>query len=145
MSFSETIRTTVDLYKTIKNRRETEKVLETKFYAISSGVVGVTIGVLVGIVAIVVQMGFPDFENSTLFSVVMCLFLVALLALDIWLIYPLLLDKSIEIMQKVMNTLITLILSVAGFFFGVYGIFIILVLAILYIILKIALPIMFKK
>lgn len=145
MEYSELIKNTVDLYKTIKSRRETEKVLDTQFYAISSGVIGVTIGVLVGIVALIFQMAFPAHEDSTLLSVVMCLFLVALLAFDVWLIYPLILDKSVEIMQKVMDTFIVLILTAAGFFLGVYGFIFILALAICYIILKIALPIMFKR
>lgn len=139
------ISTMTDLYKTIKNRRLTEKVLETRFYAISSATTGITSGVVVGIAVIIIQMGFPELEQGPLLSVLFSSFCAALLAFDVWLTYPMILDKSTEIMQKVITTFITLVLTIAGFFLGVYGFILILLITVVYWIVKIAFPLMFKR
>ena len=48
-------------------------------------------------------------------------------------------------MDKVINTLVVLIVCAAAFFLGVYGLIFIIVIAICYLVLKIAVPLMFKK
>lgn len=145
MKITEIAKRTVELFKSIKYRRETERILDTQFYAVSSGVVGLATGVVVGILAVIWQMVFPASTDSVVFSIIALAFLIALLVFAIWMIYPLVLDVSTPIMDKVINTLVVLIVCAAAFFLGVYGLIFIIVIAICYLVLKIAVPLMFKK
>lgn len=145
MSISEFFKNAVDAFKTIKYRRETEKVLETKFYALSSGLVGTTLGLIVGIIVLVIQLGFPAFDDSVYMSVLIGAALLALLAFAVWLIYPIVLDKPTPIMEKLITVSIVLILSIAGFLLGIYGLFIVLAAVICYFFIRILLPMLFKN
>lgn len=145
MKLIELANTTVETFKTIKERRETERIFETKFYAISSALIGITVGIAIGIVVALIQICFPSLQDDTLMSVIIGASLLALFAFDVWLTYPIILDKSIAIMEKVMDGFVTLLLSFACFLLGVYGLIIVLILAICYIIFRIALPLMFEK
>ena len=145
MSITEMYESVLEAFKTIKTRRETEQVLETKFYALSSAYVGVTAGVIMGIIVMVFQSASHEVEDNNLMSILLLIGFLALLAFAVWLVYPKMIDKSTPIMDKVMTASITLIICIAGLFAGVYGVFIILAIAICYVMIKILVPMMFKR
>ena len=137
MTIIEFLKNLTETFKTLKSRRETEKIFEIKFYAFFSALVGITFGVIIGLAVIIIQFGFPSFEDSALMSVIVGLSTLALLAFDVWLVYPLVIEKAIPIMEKVFAVAVTLILTIACLLLGIYGVFIVLALAIVYFILKV--------
>ena len=145
MSITELFNSLVENFKNIKELRETHKILETKFYAISSALVGVTSGAAFGVLITILQSAVSSSESKVLISVFSFVGLLGLLAFDIWLIYPLELDKATTISDKIITALITLIITCAGFLLGIYGALIILVLAVCYFCFKILVPFMFKR
>ena len=145
MAIIEFFKNLTETFKTIKYRRETEKIFETKFYAFSSAVTGITSGVVIGIAVLIIQLAFPELQDGALLPIVLSAFGIALLAFDVWMVYPLVLDKSIQIMEKLISTFVTLIVTIAGFLLGVYGVLLVIVIAVIYLILKVVLPTMFKR
>lgn len=133
----------VKWFKLIKQRRETEQILEKKEYAIFSGVVGLTLGVLMGILVMLVQL-FMKVDEENILSVILTVMVAALIAYSVWMTFPLLANKSFEIMNKATVFLITLIVVFATFLLGLYGVIIIVLLIVAYWVLRIALAVMAK-
>lgn len=144
MKIVETTKEIIKWFKLIKERRETDLILDNKSYALFSAVAGIVAGVLIGIIIAIVQMALGS-NDDTILSIVLSIALVAILAYTIWMTYPLLIDKSANITSKIVAFLITLIVAFASFLLGVYGVIFILVVVIGYWVLRIGLNIMSKS
>lgn len=144
MKIVETTKEIIKWFKLIKERRETDLILDNKSYALFSAVAGIVAGVLIGIIIAIVQMALGS-NDDTILSIVLSIALVSILAYTIWMTYPLLIDKSANITSKIVAFLITLIVAFASFLLGVYGVIFILVVVIGYWVLRIGLNIMSKS
>lgn len=129
----------VEWLKIIKETRETSKILTTKGYALFSGIVGLTFGIVVGLIALAMQLASQDVNQSILFKVITGIAIMGLLAYAIWISYPMMIERTESLMTKLLTAFVVLILTTAGFMLGVYGIMLILVVVIAYFVLKIAL------
>lgn len=80
MKIVETTKEIIKWFKLIKERRETDLILDNKSYALFSAVAGIVAGVLIGIIIAIVQMALGS-NDDTILSIVLSIALVAILGL----------------------------------------------------------------